>query len=330
MILRSLRTSILILALPVSELFFFRWFLHSVLNLRFGLPGFVDNDLILPGFFAFTVWIFLLSQDSPLRMSVQRTTLTAHCLLLFFFTIWNLDFSSLEWILGFSVAITVWITLLASMVVTGLFAFVPISAILANRNRITVFPCTLIALSVAVLKNLYTATWPWFGALSAQSSCTILKTLESKTTCFWQNPYYLHIRFPGIRAYVGPPCSGLDALMLFLVAFGIFTAFQGNRLRVLRATGYFLAGIAFTFGLNVVRIVGIFMMSHWLNRLYPARRIGLEVFVEFFHLHMGWLLYVPAISGLFLLYAYVDGLLEKRAELGNDLSMSPTLVPAQD
>jgi exosortase/archaeosortase family protein len=274
-----------VLVLPVSEVYFFRWLFHRpFLNIRPGLPGFVDADLVLPGFFASLFLVFLLDRERPLRL------------------VWDFRYGVLNF---FAVAVFAglslgypqaagggfWWLVFMGMVITGLWVRLPPRELFANRHWPAVIPCAFIASSLIWVKRLYEGAWPIFGVASAETVCSVLRQWDNQTRCRWVNPQALALIHPEIKALFGPPCSGVDALFLFLITTSVYVAIDPKRMNTWQTAALFLGSVATAFALNVLRTVSIFVLSLGVNSLWGSQELGMDVFVAFFHAHAGWCIY---------------------------------------
>lgn len=286
---RVIQVSLVVLFVPIVELVLFRLWLRFGLQLRLGLPGFVDYDLLLPSLFTFLVFGTLLNFRRPLQPEFQRNTAAVHLVLATSFAVLSGAFRPLEGSIGFLPMITLWTSVLCATVVTGFFLFVPFEYFKMHPDRWLVVPCLLAATSVVMVKHLYPAVWPWYGVATAQGICSALQLLDPLGSCHWASPYYLGMNFMKIEVLFGPPCSGADGLILFLVGFSAFALRDGTTLR--KMLTIFVLGFCFTYFLNVLRVVLIFCLSRGVGILLGNNGAEINTLVFFFHTHAGWFLY---------------------------------------
>lgn len=300
MIKRAAAVSLAVLVLPVVELALFRFWLHYGLELRLGLPGFVDYDVILPSLFAFTLFMFLLSTEEPIEPEMQLPNLNLNLLFAFAFGAFSYSYHAAEAALGTMATAGIWTALLAGMIISGLSVMVPFSYVLNNPRRWVAFPCLFIASTVVLVKHVYTAVWPWFGVASAEAVCSVLQTIDGATKCGWSSEYYFSIKHPAMKILFGPPCSGTDSLMIFLVGFSLFLAMERLPISRTKTLCVFFVGVAYALFLNVARVVSIFFLSIAAGNYFDSKKLGLTIFVQFFHLHAGWVLYAIGWSFFFM------------------------------
>lgn len=299
MVRRAMLVSLAVLMVPAVELLFFRIWLRHGLELRLGLPGFVDYDVILPSVFAFALFAFVLLRERPVELNMSLPNLNLNTLFALAFGALSYSFRSAETSLGADATLALWVTLLIGMIVSALAVLVPFSYVLSHPRKWVALPCLMIASTVVIVNHLYTAAWPWFGVASAESVCSVLQAIDGQTKCSWGSPYYYGIRNGAMRIMFGPPCSGTDGLLLFLVGFTLFLTLQKTTVSRYKAVGIFFVGVAFAFVLNVTRVVAIFQLSTLMNAWFGNPKLGLVLFVEFFHSHAGWLLYAVGWTAFF-------------------------------
>ncbi|GEM_PF-4663893 len=304
MIRRAAIVSLATLLPPVLELLIFRIWLRFGIGLRLGLPGFVDFDLMFPALFSFVALGVLLYQQRPVEPEIQWPAVTINILLAFTFAALCFEFRPLELSLGATAIRALWVANLVAMTMSAFFLFIPISYLLRHPLRWLVIPSALIASTIVMVKHLYVAVWPWFGVASVQGVCQTLQSLQGGTVCSWNSPYYFAIKHQQIKVLFGPPCSGTDGLLLFLIGFCTFLALDSKGLSRTRTFFVFILGIGYALLLNIARVVSIFLLSQAVNNYYGDNQIGMNILVGFFHLHAGWILYAVGWSAFFwALYA---------------------------
>ena len=92
------------------------------------------------------------------------------------------------------------------------------------------------------------------------------------------------------QVIIGPACSGIESLSMFLGLFLLLMVYEQNNLNYKRAGIVFVLGLIGTYFLNVLRIVLILLIG----RKYPIFALGL------FHSQAGWILF--SLFMLVLLY----------------------------
>jgi exosortase/archaeosortase family protein len=307
---RAVAVSLAVLILPLVEIGIFRFWLRYGLELRLGLPGFVDYDLLLPSAFSFMLFVFILLREKPVQLEVQLPNLNLNGLFVLAFGAMSSNYRAAEMSIGTPFTQALWTGLLIAMVISAFSVWVPFSYVLGHARRWVIVPCLLMASTIVIVKHWYTSVWPWFGVASANSVCSILQSIDGVTKCAWNSPEFLSIRHPQMRLLVGPPCSGTDCLLLFLIGFTMFIAMESKTLSRSRTLFVFFAGVGFAFFLNIFRIVSIFYLSLGANSVFGSKTLGLNFFVQFFHMHAGWVLYAIGWTGFFLVvYRLKDSLL---------------------
>lgn len=286
LVFRALAKAMALCALPVIELVFFRWLLHSALELRLGFGGFVDADVILPGFFSFAIFLFVLERDQPVRLCLQRRWLVANALAFAIFLLFNLVIVRKVSAVG-----PLWWSLCAAMALTALFSFWSFSSVLSNRFRLAAIPCAICATSVWIVKSIYVFSWPVFGKLSATVACHVLRQLDGQTTCQWKSQYYLGIVNKPMYALVGPACGGAEIITLFSMCVFLYALVDSDRLVRRALPLLFVASLLFATLLNVARIVTVIEAGVLVNDLYPNSMYGNMLVAKFFHTHVGWVFY---------------------------------------
>jgi exosortase/archaeosortase family protein len=289
---------------PVLELLIFRVWLRFGIGLRLGLPGFVDFDLVFPALFSFVALGGLLYQQRPVELSIQWPVVSINLFLALAFATLCFEFRYLELSIGPTAIRALWIANLVAMTLSAFFFFIPLTYLIRHPLRWLVIPSALIASTMVMVKHLYIAVWPWFGVASVQGVCHILESLQGGTVCSWNSPYYFAIKHQQIKVLFGPPCSGTDGLLLFLIGFSTFLALDSKGLSRTRTFLVFILGIVYALFLNVARVVSIFLLSQTVNNYFGEEKIGMNILVGFFHLHAGWILYAVGWSAFFwALYA---------------------------
>ena len=302
--------------LPLVELLFFRWFLHwDSVNVRFRSLGFIDADLVLPGLLAFSFFIYLLDEERSITLKLNHGWAALNGIIVILFILLNIRFHHLMSQTSPPLVLTLWGGTVVMMVLTALLVTQSPRTIFTNPRFLTILPCGVIAASVVIVKHLYEMAWPWFGKVSAVAVCQILKVSAPATRCAWDyshaygNPSgaeRLLITHPAATLYMGAPCAGIDALILFCSCFVVYALLK--KLQGIKAVGIFVVGILYAFCLNLIRVVGILTLSFALNTISPQLKMGL--LLGFFHTHAGWLLYGV---GLVAFFRFVENWLETTA-----------------
>lgn len=295
----TLLKTLSLLWLPVAETYFLRWlFHHPAIDLRPGFQVIVDADLILPGLCAASLFVLLLEREKPLRLVWDKRWAAINVLFFFSFLGWSLAYRQFA-------AQPLWWCLWNLMVISALFTRLPPQKLFSYRIWPIVFPCHFIASSLFWIKYVYRGAWSTFGTLSAEATCSILTYLTPPTQCLWVKENRLAIIHPEIHILMGAPCSGIDALFLFLVTTGIYLIVTQKRPTPWSATALLATSGAFAFGLNILRVVSIFVLSLVANAVWGSKTVGIQIFVSLFHSHAGWVIYSLGSILFFSQLAYV-------------------------
>jgi exosortase/archaeosortase family protein len=106
----------------------------------------------------------------------------------------------------------------------------------------------------------------------------------------------------GIQIY--SPCSGLEGVMFFLIAFSLVLMVDGSRVSGRTIGLFYIGGVGYMLGLNVIRIVLFFMVGVWAVSHWGATQASALV-DDLFHRHIGWVLYAGGIT-LYIAMFYVQ------------------------
>lgn len=287
----SLLTTALVLVLPAVELLLFRLWLRYGLELRLGLPGFVDYDLVLPCVISFFFFSWLLQKERRAVPTLQVANLLTNLVFVMAFAFVSAFFGALDIALGRAGVVLLWTSLLGGMVLTAFSVWVPFSYLVSHPRRWLLVPGVASASSMVLIKHLYPKTWPYFSSVAAPAICSTIQAFEPMTQCRWQSSSHFRIAHPYLQVQFGPPCSGMESLLVFLVGFAVFLAMDTSRLKALRSLYFFLGGILLALGMNIARVAGIFLLSLWGNKILGPVNYGTDFLVTFFHLHLGWVFY---------------------------------------
>ena len=90
------------------------------------------------------------------------------------------------------------------------------------------------------------------------------------------------------KVIIGPACSGIESLTLFLGLFMLLMVYEQSNLNLRRAGIVLLVGLIGTYVLNVIRIAAILLIGI----KNPTFAVGL------FHSQAGWMLFSLFVLGL--------------------------------
>lgn len=102
----------------------------------------------------------------------------------------------------------------------------------------------------------------------------------SSQTYFAVEEGYPVLGLDGFKAAIGPPCSGIESISLFVGLFILFSVYE-RRMNWKRAAVIFGAGLAGVYLLNIIRVSALIAIG----AAYPS------VAVETFHSQAGWMLF---------------------------------------
>ncbi len=111
---------------------------------------------------------------------------------------------------------------------------------------------------------------------------------------------YPSITLHQFQVMIGPPCSGIESLSMFLGLWILLYIYEQEKLNLKRSIIVLILGLIGTFILNILRIISIILIG----TKYPEFAIGI------FHSQIGWILF--SIFILLLLYILYPWMLQKK------------------
>ncbi len=305
--LSDIRAATLILLAPLLECLALRLFLHYGLKLSIGWGGLLtDYDLLLPAPIASIILFSLLQHVRPHQLELRFKTLSLNIVALTIFLGLNLHYDLLRSTFGVGF-LSVWWGVLFLTVLSAFFLWVPMSFVVRNPSRWVLFPCLLMAFSVVIYQHSFETLWLVFRApLSASIDGVLSTILGDRITTQLIDPHgYLLVRHPVLPILIGKGCGGIDSFLLFLCVSSLFFGLARSALSTSQWVAFVLGGVLWTFFLNVLRICALFLSGIFLFKNLPREMATFLVF-KFFHVHLGWVIYLAGLElyfGLWLAFA---------------------------
>ncbi len=253
---------------------------------------------VIPFAISLVVFLVLLEKrGEPLQIALQKTPLFVNILSLPIFLIISFNLGALAPVLGRERLTILWygagsVAILSSLLVTwNLRIFI---------ERIKHFPFELsFSLFSGGLFWLFHVSVEYFWShLSAIVTLIIYAFLRALglNMMYGENSYTL--RHPLFSASIGAACSGLEGIFLFLFLFSLVLVIDWNSYSGKGALGIYLAGIAYMFFLNILRVGVFFVAAIWATQRW-GKSVASDLFVWFFHANVGWVFYLIGITLFF-------------------------------
>jgi exosortase/archaeosortase family protein len=131
--------------------------------------------------------------------------------------------------------------------------------------------------------------WLVFSSMVTITLSWILTPFYPVTIAFIDSPKMM---VSGLSLSIGPPCSGIDSMLLYVMFFFALYALDHKRIERMRFATFFLLGLVGVFLVNVLRLLLLILIGVHFS---PEFAVGL------FHTNSGWLFFVL----YFLLYYVV-------------------------
>jgi exosortase/archaeosortase family protein len=100
-------------------------------------------------------------------------------------------------------------------------------------------------------------------------------------TAFLKLGYNPTLGLADFRVIIGPPCSGIESLTMFIALFLLFIVFESEEIRPKRAAIVLIIGLVGSYALNVLRLALIMIIG----TKNPDFALGM------FHSNIGWILF---------------------------------------
>jgi exosortase/archaeosortase family protein len=290
------------MAIPVIELFFLRFFLHSFLELRIGFPGFTDYELLLPAPFGFLAFLLALEQEEKVGIKLQPCYVLINLFLLIQFVFVNYFYSSSQFTFG-ALFPFLWWGNLVLLITTAFFVWTKPSAIFGNKNFWSILPSLIMVFSLVAYFNWGQQIWGYAINKLGWVLKEVLSFTGAEAIKVHAGRRFLQIQHPLLVVHLGQGCGGWDGLLFFLSSFSIFATLKW---KAVSRNWWLLAifcGCLFFSILNVLRILVLFWLGLASIHLFGSKT-GLKLNMDIFHVHSGYIIYAVG------LYAYY-GVLER-------------------
>jgi hypothetical protein len=288
------------LFLPIAELLALRIWLHSYLDFRPGLPGFVDYDLVLPVPLAWAAFLWL-SRDLGWNVRFAKRSLFINILFVAFF-VGSCLLSSTDGLKTPLSTLIFW-SLAVGVALSATDVFFPVQQIFRRQRLLLLAVSAVAGLSLVILKGTFSYQWTQFERLSADTSCAILTSVSKTGGCQWFQDGHLLIFLGSISAFIGSHCAGGDAMVLMICCLILFSAKKGPAAGGLLTSLAWLVGLIFAFGMNQFRILFMLVSASYLSEVVGPVRAN-HIFLSLFHIHTGWILYAIGLAVYFALWSY--------------------------
>lgn len=286
--------------LLMSQLVFLRVVLKYVLGVSIGWHGMTDYDLFIPGGVAFFCYFKLLQRSQPIPWNFARKRARNHLVSIFFFLLISVIFSKFALSTNYLLKFT-WFSLLVLLMFSAVQVFIPLSFLYRNKNKWVLLPCLLIAFSTVIYQNSWEFLWPFFGQMTSGVLCKIFPELFLHGRCEFMADKTIILLTKHFRADLSPGCLGIDGQFLNFASCFLFFLVDsepcGSHFLFFR----WILGAIGVFILNIFRIL-IFvsvalvtLRTHWASW-------GARFFLDSFHMHLGWVLYLVFIYRLNLFF----------------------------
>ena len=290
----TLRASI-VLFFPFCQLIFLRFFLHSVLGLRVGFPGFTDYELFFPAPLGFIAFLIALEQEKTIQVAFRFQGLVLNSILLFLFiglsyfhTVFPANSNYFLW----------WLTLVA-MLISAFFVWIEPKSVFLNKNFWTLIPSLIMVFSLVIYFKWGNLIWSSMLKPLEWGVRELLALSGNELIRSYAGRRFLQVQHPLWTVHVGQGCGGFDALNLFSSAYTIFSTLMAREIKASVLVFYWLVGVVFFWGLNICRILVIFSLGIYCIRLF-GKNEGSRWALGLFHSHSGYVLYTLGLISYFL------------------------------
>ncbi len=307
-----------VLAFPLFQFLFLRFFCRDFLGLRIGYPGMTDYDFVLPCLIAFAVFFYVLDREKKVVFSFQfRATLLNGALFLvflmgcfFYLHLISLLGEGYFWI---------WTALAIATIFSGLFLMVSPRYFWTHPNRWMVLPAVFIGLSKILGRHVFDVWWKPAAEWTAKAAFAILSffsaAFELRLNQVFGGELWQVISHPGHQVAIGLGCSGLEGIFFFLTTGVLLLMVFGKQFRSSDRVLFLALGSIGMFWLNIVRIVLIDAAGIFLTR-WTTPETAAQIVAVFVHNGAGWLLY----AGFLIAYVKAWGyLLVRRPSLKTEV-----------
>lgn len=147
------------------------------------------------------------------------------------------------------------------------------------KKELSIF--AVLTFFVVTLSKLSQKLWPFFSKLVAKNVFFLLD-LFFEGAVFSMEGYVPIIGIPSIIVKIGPPCSGLEGMALFLFAFTCLVLIERENLDKKKVFLLYPLGLFGAFLINTIRMFSILLVGHYTS---------VEFAVGAFHSNVGWVLF---------------------------------------
>lgn len=305
--------ALILMALPVLELVGLRLYLHQILELRFGFPGFTDYELFLPAPLGFIAFILALDRGSKIFLGVEWKNIKVHFVILSAF-IFLSQIQSIHHVFSESVFQIAWLGLLAATVISAFCVWINPREITKNPNFWSIGPSLLMVFSCVLYMKFGKYIWEEMVKVLGASTNAVLAMTGNEVVTTVVTPTTLIVKHPLTGIHVGHGCGGFDSLLFFFSAFSVFAPMNWE---MMKARNWFLSlivGCFFFLGLNAVRLIGMFAVGVVATSLY-GKEFGNNVILGIFHVHAGYIIYTLGV----IVYLQALTALSSRRPITNSL-----------
>jgi exosortase/archaeosortase family protein len=283
-----------LLVLPLVELIFFRFYLHSFLGLRIGFPGMTDYDFFLPGPTGFFLLMHCLHQGKQVTLRFDKKIFLIHICFLFGFLTFN-HFLKMQGGFASGFFAIYWTGLFFGMVGSAFCLFVQPSYYLLNPNRWAFLPTLLLVFSFPIYLRLFRFAWQ-ASSFAIYYGIQVFSGLFSLGFSVHHTAsHYIVLEHPALKARIGQGCAGLDGMFLFTFTFILLATVNFKKFSGKQWIFVYCLGMVGMYFINLLRILLLFTIGVALVQ-WLGSRWGIDVFKTIAHAHLGWLLYLFSIA----------------------------------
>jgi len=283
--------------LPVIELGFLRYYLHSVLELRIGFPGFTDYELLLPAPLGFFAFIWALEEGNSLKLRFSTPFLLAN--ILFTGAFLALNHYSVDLLISLGRAYWwAWTSLLLLTAGSGFGVLLSPKQLFSNPHKWALIPSLVMVFSLVAYMKYGAALWSVAVVWLHKAASSVLALVGNDVISLQYNSRVMRIHHPILTVYLGQGCGGFDGYLFFLSAFMIFAPIRWAMLKRRSWILFGVLGVMLFAFLNGVRVVALFSLAVIAGQQW-GREAAYQVVMGVFHTHLGYLLYATGIYAYF-------------------------------
>jgi exosortase/archaeosortase family protein len=240
-------------------------------------------------------------QKSSLSLSFQKMVSFFHAIFLAAFLWITFHFLEIASHLSNKMILLLWYGSGCLCIISGFFIFLNPFVFLekVKTHPLESFYGAVAASALGIYTLVDFFVWPFFSGSTTFAVYFILKSLGF-AMIFDPNPTVL--RHSLFEAQVAATCSGLEGIAIFVFIFSLILMSEWEKFLPKRIFFIYLAGFFYMVMLNVFRVAVFFAAAIWVTHQWGRERAS-ELFVWFFHEHIGWVLYfigIPIFIALIL------------------------------